>query len=334
MEIEKYDYYLPRELIAQKPVEPRDNSRLMIVGRNIEHRHFYEIKEYLDKGDILVFNNSRVIKARIHGKKVTGGRVELLLLSPSESKFLVRGKNIKVGTEIIVGEYSGKVVEKEEGIAKIIFQVPVMEIVEKYGVMPLPPYIKEKLDNTERYQTVYASVDGSIAAPTAGLHFTERLLNELREKGVKFAYITLHISYATFKEIGNEELEKNRLHREYYTIPEDTADLLNNVDGRIFAVGTTVIRALESSTVDGKLVPGFAETELFIREPYNFKFRTDGLITNFHIPRSSLLMLVTAYGGYERVMEAYRIAVEKKYRFYSFGDAMLLMNQKNLYQNI
>ena len=325
MEIEKYNYYLPKELIAQRPIEPRDNSRLMVLGDTIEHRYFYEIKNYIQKGDILVFNNSKVIKARLFGKKSTGGKVELLLLSPFESKFLVKGKNVREGTEIFVGDYVGKVLEKEEGVAKISFNIPVMELVEKYGNIPLPPYIKEKLENVERYQTVYANIDGSIAAPTAGLHFTEKLLNELKEKGVKFAYVTLHISYATFKEIGEKEIKNNRLHTEYYSIPQETADMLNNADGRIFAVGTTVIRALESSTVNGKLIPSFSETDLFIKPPYEFKFKTDGLITNFHIPRSSLLMLVSAYGGYERIMKAYKIAVEKGYRFYSFGDAMFIL---------
>lgn len=325
MELEKYDYHLPRELIAQKPVEPRDHSRLMVVGKRIEHRLFYEILNYLEKGDVLVFNNSRVIRARIHGKKSTGGKVELLLLSPSESKFLVKGKNIREGVMIKVGEYTGEVVDKDEGVAKIDFGVSPMEIVEKYGEIPLPPYIKEKIENTERYQTVYARVDGSIASPTAGLHFTQDLLKKIKEKGVNFAYVTLHISYATFKEIGEEEIEKNKLHREFYNIPEETADILNNPEGRIFAVGTTVIRALESSALNGRINPGFSETEIFIKPPYQFRFKTDGLITNFHIPRSSLIMLVTAYGGYDRIMEAYRIAVKEKYRFYSFGDAMFII---------
>jgi S-adenosylmethionine--tRNA ribosyltransferase-isomerase len=224
-----------------------------------------------------------------------------------------------------VGEYSGEVIEKEEGLARINFDAPIMEIIEKYGQMPLPPYIKEKIENTERYQTVFARVDGSIASPTAGLHFTEDLIKKIEEKGVKIAYVTLHISYATFKEIKNEDIEKGKLHKELYYISYDTADLLNNTEGRIFAVGTTVIRALESSSINGKIIPGYSETDLFIKEPYNFKFKTDGLITNFHIPKSSLIMLVTAYGGYDRIMEAYRIAVENKYRFYSFGDAMLIL---------
>jgi S-adenosylmethionine:tRNA ribosyltransferase-isomerase len=325
MDLERYNYYLPKDLIAQRPVEPRDHSRLMVVGNTIEHRLFYEIINYLGRGDVLVFNNSRVIKARLYGKKLTGGKIELLLISPNENSFLVKGKNIKPGTILKVGEYSGEVIEKEEGLARINFDAPIMEIIEKYGQMPLPPYIKEKIENTERYQTVFARVDGSIASPTAGLHFTEDLIKKIEEKGVKIAYVTLHISYATFKEIKNEDIEKGKLHKELYYISNDTADLLNNTEGRIFAVGTTVIRALESSSINGKIIPGYSETDLFIKEPYNFKFKTDGLITNFHIPKSSLIMLVTAYGGYERIMEAYRIAVENKYRFYSFGDAMLIL---------
>jgi len=325
MDLERYNYYLPKDLIAQRPVEPRDHSRLMVVGNTIEHRLFYEIINYLGRGDVLVFNNSRVIKARLYGKKLTGGKIELLLISPNENSFLVKGKNIKPGTILKVGEYSGEVIEKEEGLARINFDAPIMEIIEKYGQMPLPPYIKEKIENTERYQTVFARVNGSIASPTAGLHFTEDLIKKIEEKGVKIAYVTLHISYATFKEIKNEDIEKGKLHKELYYISDDTADLLNNTEGRIFAVGTTVIRALESSSINGKIIPGYSETDLFIKEPYNFKFKTDGLITNFHIPKSSLIMLVTAYGGYDRIMEAYRIAVENKYRFYSFGDAMLIL---------
>jgi S-adenosylmethionine:tRNA ribosyltransferase-isomerase len=325
MDLERYNYYLPKDLIAQRPVEPRDHSRLMVVGNTIEHRLFYEIINYLGRGDVLVFNNSRVIKARLYGKKLTGGKIELLLISPNENSFLVKGKNIKPGTILKVGEYSGEVIEKEEGLARINFDAPIMEIIEKYGQMPLPPYIKEKIENTERYQTVFARVNGSIASPTAGLHFTEDLIKKIEEKGVKIAYVTLHISYATFKEIKNEDIEKGKLHKELYYISNDTADLLNNTEGRIFAVGTTVIRALESSSINGKIIPGYSETDLFIKEPYNFKFKTDGLITNFHIPKSSLIMLVTAYGGYDRIMEAYRIAVENKYRFYSFGDAMLIL---------
>ena len=325
MDLERYNYYLPKDLIAQRPVEPRDHSRLMVVGNTIEHKLFYEIINYLGRGDVLVFNNSRVIKARLYGKKLTGGKIELLLISPNENSFLVKGKNIKPGTILKVGEYSGEVIEKEEGLARINFDAPIMEIIEKYGQMPLPPYIKEKIENTERYQTVFARVNGSIASPTAGLHFTEDLIKKIEEKGVKIAYVTLHISYATFKEIKNEDIEKGKLHKELYYISDDTADLLNNTEGRIFAVGTTVIRALESSSINGKIIPGYSETDLFIKEPYNFKFKTDGLITNFHIPKSSLIMLVTAYGGYDRIMEAYRIAVENKYRFYSFGDAMLIL---------
>jgi S-adenosylmethionine:tRNA ribosyltransferase-isomerase len=326
MELDRYDYYLPRELIAQRPVEPRDHSRLMVLGEKIEHRLFYEIINYLERDDTLVFNNSRVIRARLYGRKTTGGKVELLALSPSGNTFLVKGKNIKEGSIIKVGEYSGEVKEKNGGIARIDFGVPVMDIINRYGQMPLPPYIKERIENPDRYQTVYASVNGSIASPTAGLHFTEDLLRKIREKGVNIVYITLHISYATFKELTQEEIEKNRLHSEFFSISEEAAESLNNPLGRVFAVGTTVIRALESSSVCGKIVPGFSETDLFIRPPYKFKYKTDGLITNFHIPRSSLLMLVSAYAGYDRIMDAYKIAVQERYRFYSFGDAMFIMN--------
>ena len=328
MIIEKYDYYLPKQLIAQRPVEPRDSSRLMVVGNTIEHRHFYDIVEYLNENDLLVFNNSRVIRARVKGNKETGGKVELLFLSnEKDPDILVKGKNVRPGTRIYIGEIKGTVREKKEGICKIDFKDDVSNIIDKYGEVPLPPYIKEHLENSERYQTIYSKVQGSVAAPTAGLHFTENLLNSIQRKGVKISFITLHISYSTFKPLNESEIVEGKLHEEYYHIDDETAMTINNRQGRLFAVGTTVVRTLESSSKNGKIIPGAFKTDLFIREGYNFQSGIDALITNFHIPRSSLLMLVTAFGGYERIMNAYKIAVENNYRFYSFGDAMLIFKK-------
>ncbi len=329
MLIEKYDYNLPKELIAQKPAEPRDSSRLMVIKETIEHKHFYEILNYMEKGDTIVFNNSRVIRARVKGIKNTGGKVELLFLSyDKDPDILVKGKNIKPGTEIIINDIRGVVREKNEGICKIDFNADVHEIIEKYGEVPLPPYIKEHLENGERYQTIFSKIQGSVAAPTAGLHFTENLLNKIQEKGIRILFITLHISYSTFKPLDEKEIIEGKLHEEYYQIPEDTANSINKREGRLFAVGTTVVRALESScSEDGKIISGAFKTDLFIKEGYKFKSGIDALITNFHIPKSSLLMLVTSFGGYERIMNAYKIAVENKYRFYSFGDAMLIFKK-------
>jgi len=261
----------------------------------------------------------------VKGNKNTGGKVELLFLSnENDPEILVKGKHIRPGTDIFVGEFRGRVREKHEGICKIDFNADISEIIEKYGEVPLPPYIKEYLENGERYQTIYSKISGSVAAPTAGLHFTDNLIKKISEKGVNILFVTLHISYSTFKPLGEEEIIEGKLHEEYYQIPKETAISLNNRNGRLFAVGTTVVRALESSSAEGKLLPGAFKTDLFIKEGYTFKSGIDALITNFHIPRSSLLMLVTAFGGYERIMNAYKIAVEKKYRFYSFGDAMLI----------
>ncbi len=328
MNIEKYDYDLPKQLIAQKPVEPRDSSKLMVVRDTIEHRHFYDIVEYLNENDLLVFNNSRVIRARVRGNKDTGGKVELLFLSnEKDPDILVKGKKVRPGTKIYIGEIKGIVREKKEGICKIDFNDDVSNIIDRYGEVPLPPYIKEHLENVERYQTIYSKVQGSVAAPTAGLHFTENLLNSIQRKGVKISFITLHISYSTFKPLDENEIAEGKLHEEYYHIDDETAMIINNRQGRLFAVGTTVVRALESSSKNGKIIPGAFKTDLFIKEGYIFQSGIDALITNFHIPRSSLLMLVTAFGGYERIMNAYKIAVENNYRFYSFGDAMLIFKK-------
>ena len=324
-----YDFELPEELIAQEPVEPRDHARLMVLRNGIEHRFFYELIEYLEKGDVLIMNDTRVIKARVKGKKETGGKVEILILEKIGDNFyrcLVKGKKIKIGTKLLFENIKGEVMNKMEGICDIEFSGDIMALAKEKGELPLPPYIKRKLDDPEKYQTVFSQRDGAIAAPTAGLHFTKELLEKIRKKGVKIGFITLHVSYGTFKPVKTEDIRKHKMEEEYYIVPENVAKLTNNRIGRLFAVGTTVVRAMESSSKNGVIYPSQGYTNLFIHCGYKFQAGINALITNFHIPKSSLIMLTTAFGGYERIMKAYRIAIEKKYRFYSLGDAMLIFN--------
>ncbi len=326
--LEKYDFELPKELIAQEPVEPRDRARLMVLGEKIEHRFFYELPEYMEKGDVLILNDTRVIRARVKGNKTTGGKVEILILEKVEEgkiyKCLVKGKRIRPGTEMVFGPIRGKVLEKDEGICVVEFTDDILTYARERGEIPLPPYIKKKIDNEEKYQTVFAKKEGAVAAPTAGLHFTPELLKKIENKGVKIGYITLHVSYGTFKPVKVSDIRMHKMEEEYYIVSENVANMINSRSGKLFAVGTTVVRALESSSQDGTVYPSQGYTEIFIYPEYRFQSGIDALITNFHVPKSTLIMLVTAFGGYERVMKAYRVAVEKKYRFYSFGDAMLI----------
>ena len=326
--LKSYDFELPEKLIAQEPVEPRDHARLMVLRDGIEHRFFYNLPEYLEKGDVLVLNDTRVIKARLHGHKSTGGKVEILILEKLGENFyrcLVKGKKIRTGTELIFDNIKGKVMHKEEGICDIEFSGNIMELARKRGEIPLPPYIKKKIsDAEEKYQTVFARKEGAVAAPTAGLHFTPELLKKIENIGVEVLYITLHVSYGTFKPVKSEDIREHKMEAEYYIVSEKVAERINNRSGRLFAVGTTVMRALESSSRDGMIYPSQGYTDIFIYPGYEFQAGIEALITNFHIPKSTLIMLVTAFGGYERIMNAYRIAVEMKYRFFSFGDAMLI----------
>lgn len=341
MRVEEFDYDLPPELIAQQPVEPRDASRLLVLHRQdgrLEHRYFYELPHYLDPGDILVLNDTRVIPARLWGQKAkTGGRVEVLLLNRLERdcwEVLVRpGRRVRVGTELVFGqgELKARVIATTPAGGRVLeftYRGNWEEILARWGEVPLPPYIKSGLRDPERYQTVYARHPGSAAAPTAGLHFTPRLLQTLREKGVKITYILLHVGLGTFRPVKEETVEEHRMHAEYYAVPEETAAAINAArsgGGRVVAVGTTVVRALETvATPEGRIRPGEGFTETFIYPGYRFK-AIDALITNFHLPRSTLLMLVSAFAGRERILEAYRIAVQERYRFFSFGDAMLIL---------
>lgn len=345
MKVEEFDYHLPEELIAQKPVPKRDESRLMVLNpetETIEEDIFKNLKEYLDPGDMIIMNNSRVIPARLYGAKIpTGTEIEILLLNElAEGRWevLVRpGRRAKKGVKINfkdlleaeVVEYTdfgGRVVEFSWDQENYDFE----EILNKLGEMPLPPYINEKLDNPERYQTVYSKKKGSAAAPTAGLHFTDRLLNELKNYGVTLDYITLHVGLGTFRPVRSEEIEDHEMHEEYAEISAETVEKIKETKKRgnkVVAVGTTVTRTLESAAQDGQLSEYKGWTDIFIYPGYDFKV-IDSLITNFHLPKSTLLMLVSALAGKEFILRAYQKAVEKEFRFFSLGDAMLILNRK------
>ncbi|WAM33964.1 tRNA preQ1(34) S-adenosylmethionine ribosyltransferase-isomerase QueA [Caldicellulosiruptor morganii] len=338
-----FHYDLPDELIAQKPVEPRDSSRLMVLlpDGKIEHRIFRDIVEYLNEGDCLVLNNSRVIPARLIGQREdTGSFIEFLLvkrLSIDTWEVMTRpGKKARKGRRFVFGDGRLKAevlhVNRDEGtrIVRFYYEGVFEEVLESLGEIPLPPYIKEKLEDVERYQTVYSKIPGSAAAPTAGLHFTEELLDRISKKGVWILYVTLHVGLGTFKPVKVENIEEHKMHEEYYEISEDVAERINEakrLGKRVIAVGTTSCRVLESAADEKGLVKAQKGwTDIFIYPGYEFKI-LDGLVTNFHLPDTTLMMLVCAFGGYERIMNAYKVAVEERYRFFSFGDAMLILNR-------
>lgn len=341
MKTSDFFYELPQELIAQTPVEPRNSSRLMVLDRNsgkIEHRVFSDLTEYLEEGDCLILNDTRVIPARIYGvKKETGAVVEFLLLKQRENNswecLCKPGKRAKEGTEFVFGEGLVDCTVNEvtnEGNRIITFNCDSKEIyniLDKIGKMPLPPYITEELKNGERYQTVYSKELGSAAAPTAGLHFTNEMLDEIREKGINIGYVTLHVGLGTFRPVKVEDVTKHIMHSEHYYLPKETADLINETKRkgkRVISVGTTSTRTLESvATKNGCITEDEGDTSIFIYPGYEFKC-IDALITNFHLPESTLIMLVSAFAGYDNVMNAYKKAVEEKYRFFSFGDAMFI----------
>lgn len=337
------DFYfdLPPELIAQDPLEDRSSSRLLVLDRErggAEHRQFVDVKEYLRAGDCLVINDTKVIPARLYGRKAdTGASVELLLLKRREQDLwetLVKpGKKARPGCRLSFGDglLTGEILDiVEEGNRLIRFQYEGIfeEILDQLGEMPLPPYITHKLEDKDRYQTVYARWEGSAAAPTAGLHFTEQLLEDIRAMGVKIAHVTLHVGLGTFRPVKVENVDEHHMHSEYYQIEEDQARIINETrqaGGRIIAVGTTSCRTLESAGDErGVLHPGKGWTDIFIYPGYRFRM-IDGLITNFHLPESTLLMLVSAFAGREKVLAAYEEAVKERYRFFSFGDAMFLV---------
>ena len=337
------DFYfdLPPELIAQTPIEKRDASRLLVLNKEtgeVEHKHFYDLPAFLKPGDCLVLNNSRVLPARLFGRRSGGGACEVLLLIDRGEKVwecLVRpGKKLRTGAKISFGdgELTAEVVGEVEGGNRLVrfdYEGIFLETLERLGKMPLPPYIKEELEDSERYQTVYSKVVGSAAAPTAGLHFTEELLAKVQEIGVKVCYVTLHVGLGTFRPVKAENLDEHEMHSEYCVISQETADVINQTKrdgGRIICVGTTSCRTIESwANEDGFMEAKAGWTNIFIYPGYKFKV-LDCLITNFHLPESTLIMLVSALAGRENVMNAYEQAVHERYRFFSFGDAMFIHN--------
>lgn len=339
MKLTDFDYDLPQELIAQHPAEPRDTSRLMLLDKvsgKVQHRaHFYDIIDELTDNDVLVFNNTKVIPARLYGhRKDSGGKVEVLLLTPCGTnrwECLVKpGKKCPIGQELTFDKgLQGKVLEKTDFGGRIIqftCDGEFDDIIQQIGEMPLPPYIHEKLEDQNRYQTVYAKYKGSAAAPTAGLHFTPDLLDRIKAKGVEEVFVTLHVGLGTFRPVSEEEIEDHQMHKEFYSVSQEAADAINRArksGKRIIAVGTTSVRTLESATVDGVLQAGSGSTEIYIYPGYTYKM-VDALITNFHLPQSTLLMLISALAGREHCLAAYKEAVKEKYRFFSFGDAMFI----------
>lgn len=350
MRIEDFDYNLPEELIAQKPVKDRDSCRLMVINREddtIEHRHFYDVLDYLNPGDCLLLNDSRVIPARLYGvKEGTGARIEFLLIKRITDdvwESMVRpGKRLHIGDKVIFNEGEGHRLSAEiidfgeDGTRKVRFAYDgiFMERLEELGSMPLPPYIQRPStdDDREDYQTVYSRIAGSVAAPTAGLHFTEELLQKAEEKGLKLAYVTLHVGIGTFRPVKCDNIEEHHMHFEEYSVSEDAAKIVNETilaGGKIISVGTTSTRTAESAAVfdeeSGRylLKPGQGNTDIFIYPGYDFKI-VDELITNFHLPKSTLIMLISALYDREKILKAYEEAVKEKYRFFSYGDAMLI----------
>ncbi|WP_436939070.1 tRNA preQ1(34) S-adenosylmethionine ribosyltransferase-isomerase QueA [Staphylococcus xylosus] len=341
MDIEAFDYHLPESLIAQTPLKNRDESRLLILGRqsgDIEHQHFKDVIDYLESGDTLVLNDTRVMPARLFGlKEETGAKVEMLMLTQIEGNdwevLLKPAKRIKVGNRLTFGE--GKIVaecikELDQGgrIMRLHYDGILQERLDELGEMPLPPYIKERLDDQDRYQTVYAKASGSAAAPTAGLHFTDELLANISDKGVNIAFITLHVGLGTFRPVSVDNIDDHEMHSEYYQMDSETADLLNETKergNRIISVGTTSTRTLETiMQSNDKFVSQSGWTDIFIFPGFTFK-AIDGLITNFHLPKSTLVMLVSAFSSRDNILNAYNQAVSSEYRFFSFGDAMLII---------
>lgn len=337
MLVTDFDYELPQELIAQHPMEPRDHSRLLVVDKHtgeIHHKHFYDLVDYLRPGDVLVFNDTRVIPARLHGTKDTGAHVEVFLLTRRDAtdwEVLVRpGKKLQVGAKInFSDELSCEVIEHTDFGGRVVrfkYEGIFEEILDRLGETPLPPYITAPLEDKERYQTVYNRERGSAAAPTAGLHFTKELLAKIKELGCEEVFVTLHVGLGTFRPVSEANIEDHKMHKEFYTVSQEAADAINKAKAegrRIIAVGTTAVRTLESAGADGTLRAGGNWTNIFIYPGYKFRF-VDELVTNFHLPQSTLLMLVSTLATRDIMLATYKKAVEERYRFFSFGDAMFI----------
>jgi S-adenosylmethionine:tRNA ribosyltransferase-isomerase len=338
MKVSDFDYYLPPELIAQQPCQGRDQSRMLILDRdngNINHRHFYDLSSLLTPGDLLVLNDTKVLPARLYAHKASGGKIEVLLLHPLDNgtwSCLVKpAKRAPLETKLeFASGLSGEVVDiGEEGLRSICFSLSGQEFQDKIseiGEMPLPPYIHEKPKDPGRYQTVYAATPGAVAAPTAGLHFTPEIFSDMAARGIETAFLTLHVGLGTFRPVSVDRVEEHHMHREYYSICSSTVEKIKATKargGRIVAVGTTTVRVLETAA-QGGFSPGSGWTDIFIYPGFSFSL-VDALVTNFHLPHSTLLMLVSAFAGRERILAAYREAVALKYRFFSFGDAMLIL---------
>jgi len=333
--LSEYNFELPQELIAKYPVEPRDHCRLMVLHREtqkIEHKIFYQIIDYINEGDLLIFNDTKVIPARLIGTKETGAKIEIFLLRPLKEdvwEALIKNvRRLKIGSKVYISEdFFIELIERKEETAIIKLNTEdIKKAIEKYGHIPLPPYIDREDEEKDKqmYQTIFASKEGAVAAPTAGLHFTEELISKLKQKGVKIGFITLHVGIGTFKPITTEDITKHKMHEEFYQIPEETIKLIKETkenNKNIFAVGTTVVRTLESYANTGKTQD---YTNIFIYPPYKFKL-VDKLITNFHLPKSTLLLLVSAFAGKDFILKAYNEAIKEKYRFFSYGDAMLIL---------
>ncbi len=336
MKTSDFDYDLPQELIAQTPVVPRDSSRLLVIDRereNIEHRVFRNVIDYLEADDVLVMNDSRVIPARLIGKKDTGATVEAVLIRKTDEglwKAIVRpGNKVKTGNRLVFGDLTCEVAEHCDDSTRLLdFRGEGDKTIFSTGKLAIPPYIHIYPDDPESYQTIYSRIDGSVAAPTAGLHFTPELLGRIREKGIRTAFVTLHVGIGTFRPVKCEHIKDHEMHEEFYTISKETAETINSArknGKRVFAVGTTTIRTLESVVRKrGELVADSGTTDIFIYPPFEFEV-IDALITNFHLPKSTLLMLVSAFAGRDLVMKAYEAAVRERYRFFSFGDACLVI---------
>ncbi len=340
MKTTDFDYFLPEELIAQTPVYPRDSSRMLVYDRekdSISHKHFYDIKAYLKKGDVLVRNNTKVLPARLFGYTPHGGKVEVLLLKRfdlTEWEVLVKpGKKAKPGAKLVISEelsleVLSNIEESGGRRVKFYFNGVFEDIISRLGEMPLPPYITEKLKDKDRYQTVYANTSGSAAAPTAGLHFTPEILKEIEDMGVEIVDVLLHVGLGTFRPVKVDDVNNHHMHSEYFEVSEEAASKINKAkrEGRrVIAVGTTSVRTLESATNEkGEIIPQKADTEIFIYPGYKFKC-VDALLTNFHLPKSTLIMLVSALSSREKILEIYETAVRERYRFFSFGDCMLVI---------